>query len=151
MRTVDRVGTASDMIVPLEQIAIGAVAITARALAMAAGELTLLQWRVLVIAGDAPTGAYVGEIGRRIGISPPSATRVIQRMERQGLVELDRDDTDRRHVRVRLSADGRRIRDAVMRERRSRIAALLGDAGVVADAADTVLLQAIADALVADG
>lgn len=134
----------------LERIAIGAVAITARALTEAAGELTFLQWRVLVVAADHPDGVSVGEIGRLIGASPPSATRVVRRMERQRLVVLARDEDDRRRVRVGLTGEGRRIRDAVMQERSAHLADLLARSAVVADAPGTALLRAIADAIAAD-
>src|SRR3954471_7705167 len=97
----------ADVVALFERIVIGGVALTASALATAGGEVTFLQWRVLMVTGDPPGGLPVGEIGRRIGAAAPSATRVIRRMERQGLVVLTREDADRRHVLVSLSPDGR--------------------------------------------
>lgn len=131
----------------VERIIVGGVALTARALASAGGEITLLQWRVLVVTADAPDGLHVGEIGRRIGTTPPSATRVIRRMERQALVVLTRQDTDRRHVLVTLSPEGHRLREAVMAHRRTLLAARLAEAGMAPGPEDDRLLRAVAAAL----
>lgn len=112
----------------LERLVIAGVAVTARSLLATAGELTFLQWRVLVVLGDAPDGLHVGEVGRRIGASAPSATRVLRRMERQGLLDTRREPADRRRVLVRLTADGRGLPDTVMAHRRTFLRAALEQA-----------------------
>ena len=134
----------------VERIVIGGVAMTARALAASSLELTFLQWRVLVVLGDHAEGLPVGELGRRIGASPPSASRVVRRLERQGYATVHRDERDRRRVLVCLSADGSAVRESVMAERRSLIAAALDGIAIVAAPAELPLLASIAGALDAE-
>ena len=90
----------------VERVIVGGVAITARALGQEAAELTLMQWRVLLVVGDEEAGVHVGTVGQRIGTSPPSASRIIRRLEDRGLVELVRDQADRRFMLVRLTRPG---------------------------------------------
>src|SRR5919204_209629 len=80
----------------LDQLIVAAVGTTTMALAEAnaAGELTFPQWRVLVVIGETPSGLHVSEIAGRIGSSSPSASRLIRRMERAGLVKTERDERD---------------------------------------------------------
>ena len=103
----------------LDQIMIGAVALTALALAEAssASDITLPQWRVLVVVGETAAGLRVKEIAEHIGASSPSASRLIRRMERAGLVTSDRDDSDRRATIVRLTRQGATVRSSVLAER----------------------------------
>ena len=58
-------------------------------------------------------------LAEALGVSLPSATGLITRMEIRGLVERLHDPADRRVVRVRLTAAGRAIRDEleVVRQR----------------------------------
>lgn len=141
----------------LERIVVGGVALTARVLQAVAPQLSLLQWRVLVVAGEAvgpPTprtkaaaGIPVGELGRRLGVSPSSATRVVGRLERQGLVRLVRAAEDRRFMLVSLTEDGLALRRSVMDRRREALAAIV--AGIHPQPGPAVLaaLSAIADDL----
>lgn len=108
----------------LEQIVFGAVGLTSFALASAGvTDLTLPQWRALVVIGR-QDGIRVGEVAARLGMSLPSASRLIRRLEWRGLVTTERDETDRRATRVLLTHSGRQIRSAVIECRR----ALLRDA-----------------------
>jgi DNA-binding MarR family transcriptional regulator len=133
--------------VVLERLIIAGVALTARSLEATAGELTFLQWRVLVVLGEAPTGLHVGEIGRRIGASAPSATRVLRRLERQGLIGTQREEADRRRVLVQLTADGQGLRREVMEHRRSLLREALRQAMVQLEAEHLASLERIAIAL----
>ncbi len=64
----------TELVAALEQIAIGAVGLTTRALAEAAPgvELTLPQWRALFIVGESADGARVGEVAVRVGVTVPA-------------------------------------------------------------------------------
>ena len=72
-------------------------------------ELSLSQFQLLeplVLAGD---GALtVGEAAVQAGISAPSATRMFDSLERDGLAARERRADDRRIVQVRATAEGRR-------------------------------------------
>jgi len=53
-------------------------------------------------------GQRIGEIGRQLIQRVPDITRLIDRMERDGLVRRTRDADDRRAVTIRLTGQGRR-------------------------------------------
>jgi DNA-binding MarR family transcriptional regulator len=113
----------------LERLVFGAIGMTALAVAGAEGgsELTLFQWRCLVIAGEEQEGKRVGEIAARIGVSLPSASRLCRRMERRGLVIAQRDERDRRATVIRLSPQGVKVREQILVARRRLIQSLLDD------------------------
>ena len=61
-------------------------------------------------------------------MAPPTATRMLDGLDRDGLVTRSPSATDRRCVTVELTADGRRAlayTQAALAERRTRIAASL--------------------------
>nr|WP_272919513.1 MarR family transcriptional regulator [Amycolatopsis rubida] len=55
------------------------------------------------------------ELGRRLGISGPSATTLVDRMEEAGYLARVRSDTDRRRVAVTVTDSAREIAAAVWR------------------------------------
>ncbi len=115
----------SAIIRSLEVLMFEAIGMTAIALSRAsAGELTLSQWRALVIVGRT-AGIRVGDIAGAIGMSLPSTSRMIQRLERRGLVETHRDETDRRATLVSLTSNGSQLRGAVVACRREMMEAAL--------------------------
>jgi DNA-binding MarR family transcriptional regulator len=115
----------ADIIGPLELLMFGAIGMTTLALSAAsAGELTLSQWRALVVLGRRDS-ARVGEVAGAVGMSLPSTSRLIRRLERRGLVSTERDEGDRRATRVRLTERGRELREEVVRRRRSLMEAAL--------------------------
>jgi DNA-binding MarR family transcriptional regulator len=108
----------ADIIESLEMLMFGAVGMTTLALSAAsAGELTLSQWRALVVIGKVDA-VRVGDIALAVGISLPSASRLVQRLERRHLVTTERDEADRRATLVRLTAKGHELRDEVVARRR---------------------------------
>ena len=110
----------------VERIILGGVAITARALGGDIADLTFPQWRVLTIVGEHGAGASVSAIGQRVGVSAPSASRLLRRLEDRGLIELQRDAQDRRFMRVQLTDTGRAARSEVIERRRILIRDALG-------------------------
>ena len=95
--------------------------------------LTAPQYHVLRMlreAGDA--GLACWEIGDRLPTRDPDITRLLDRLERQGLVRRARDEGDRRVVLAFLEAAGARALAAVdapiVAAHRARFAAL-GEAG----------------------
>jgi MarR family transcriptional regulator, organic hydroperoxide resistance regulator len=69
------------------------------------GELTLPQYHLLEALRDT-ADLPVGELADRAGVAPPTATRMLDCLARDGIVERRHSETDRRSVLVRLTADG---------------------------------------------
>lgn len=113
----------------LERIVYGGVAITNLALAETALEITLPQWRVLVVVGESSDGAAVSEIAGRIGAAVSPASKLVTRLERRGLLTTAKDTIDRRVTRVRLTEAGAALRAHVLDCRREYIVRALGSAG----------------------
>lgn len=81
------------------------------------------------------------------GVSQPSMTQLIQRLERQGLVTRLADPEDGRATLVGVTADGQRLLDDRKRRRRERLAALF--ATLSADERNALWLSArVADPVV---
>jgi DNA-binding MarR family transcriptional regulator len=61
-------------------------------------------------------GLTPGEIAARLEVSGPTAVKMAQRMEANGLVDRRRDDPDGRLVRVYLTKRGREVQAPIQRE-----------------------------------
>lgn len=100
------------------------VAIAARSLADVGEEVTLTQYRSLVVlASRGPQG--VAALADAVSVTPPTASRMCNRLVKKGLVTRRTDRRDRRQVRIALSPGGRRLVDAVTARRRIEIAQLV--------------------------
>ncbi len=100
------------------------VAMAARSLADAGEEVTLTQYRSLVVlASHGPQG--VATLAEAVAVTPPTASRLVDRLVRKGLVRRRTDRNDRRQVRIGLTEAGRRLVDLVTERRRHEIAELL--------------------------
>jgi DNA-binding MarR family transcriptional regulator len=73
-------------------------------------------------------------------VRPPTITRLVQELERDGLVERLADPADRRITRVRATALGRRL---LHQGRARRVRRLAADLGTVAPADQAVLRRAV--------
>ena len=107
--------------------------------------LTVPQLHILEPLDRGPS--KVGAVAQAAGVSAPTATRMLDALTRQGLVERHASDEDRRCVLVALTDDGRRAVTSKRREvqeMRRKIAALL-DEDERAQA--TRLLQRLANAM----
>src|SRR5580765_6665959 len=70
-------------------------------------ELTLHQYNVLrILRGSHPAGLPSGEIASRMVTRDPDITRLVDRLERRGLVMRLRGREDRRVVQVQITANG---------------------------------------------
>ena len=82
------------------------VAMAARSLADAGEEVTLTQYRSLVVlASRGPQG--VASLAEAVAVTPPTASRLVDRLVRKGLVRRRADRHDRRQVRIGLTEAGR--------------------------------------------
>lgn len=100
------------------------VAVAARSLGDAAEEVTLTQYRTLVVlASRGPQ--RLASLADAVGVTPSTATRMCDRLVRKGLVRRRQERDDRRQVRLSLAESGRRLVDQVTVRRRQEIARLL--------------------------
>jgi DNA-binding MarR family transcriptional regulator len=69
--------------------------------------MTFSQRRVLRQLNDGPRSA--GEVAANVGISAPTLTRQLTRLEERGFISRTVDISDRRKVQVALTAEGRHV------------------------------------------
>jgi DNA-binding MarR family transcriptional regulator len=84
----------------------------------APGALTLAQFQLLVAFED-ERELSVSELALAGGVAPPTATRTLTTLERDGIVERRASEADRRSVLVSLTPKGRRL----LRAKRKLVAA----------------------------
>jgi len=82
------------------------------------GVLTLAQFQLLAAFEQQPE-LSVGEVALAGGVATPTATRMLAGLEREGIIERRNSELDRRSVRIRLTAKGRRL----LRRKRERVSA----------------------------
>lgn len=121
------------------------VAVAARSVAGLSTDVTLPQYRALVVlASRGPRRAV--DLAAELGVNPSTATRLIDRLAKADLVSREPVPGDRRAVLVTLRPAGRRLVSTVGRRRRRDVrrivAAMPADRRVEAIAA----LRAFADA-----
>jgi len=100
------------------------VAVAARSLGDVAEEVTLTQYRTLVVlASRGPQS--LAALAEAIDVTPPTATRMCDRLIRKGLILRRHERGDRRLIRLSLSEKGQVLVDAVTERRRAEITDLL--------------------------
>jgi DNA-binding MarR family transcriptional regulator len=100
------------------------VAIAARSLADAGEEVTLTQYRSLVVlASRGPQ--TMATLAEAVAVTTPTASRLCDRLVKKGLVRRRTDRNDRRQVRIALTDTGRQLIDTVSTRRRQEITDLL--------------------------
>jgi DNA-binding MarR family transcriptional regulator len=130
----------------VERLMRAAVGITTRSLseAGAPADLTLQQWRTLAVTAEAGAGGVrVGEIGWRLGVAIPGASRLVARLDRRGLVAVSRDAADRRAAIVRLTDGGRTLWEEVVERRRAHITEVLAESDAAAAIGAAGLVEAL--------
>ncbi len=100
------------------------VAIAARSLADLAFEVTLPQFRALVVLASRGPQRVV-DISAELGVNPSTATRMCDRLVLKKLVRRYRSTSDRREVRLTLTASGTRLVQEVSARRRVELARLV--------------------------
>ena len=71
-----------------------------------AEELSTTQYNVLRILRGSPQGLTCGEIASRMITRDPDVTRLLDRMEKRGLISRSRESRDRRLVLARITPEG---------------------------------------------
>ncbi|MTI96871.1 MAG: MarR family transcriptional regulator [Firmicutes bacterium] len=80
-------------------------------------EITPPQFNALLLLAE-HGDMTIGELGSRMYLASSTATDLIDRMERNDLVERIRDTNDRRVVRLHMLENGRKMIDEVMESRK---------------------------------
>ncbi len=71
-----------------------------------AEDLSANQYNVLRILRGAPEGLACGEIGNRMITRDPDITRLLDRLEKRGMISRRRETSDRRTVLARIAREG---------------------------------------------
>lgn len=85
---------------------------------------------MLRILRGAPEGLLCGDIGRRMITRDPDITRLLDRLEKRGLISRCREGEDRRRVQARITSEGLALLvrlDRPMRELHRRQLGHLGE------------------------
>jgi DNA-binding MarR family transcriptional regulator len=100
------------------------VGVAARSLAALDTEVTLPQYRAMVVlAANGPQ--RVGDLAETLTIHPSTATRLCDRLVERDLIERSVDPTNRRETDISLSILGRAIVDRVTSARRAEIGTIV--------------------------
>lgn len=100
------------------------VAVAARSLADFAEEVTLTQYRTLVVlASRGPQN--VASLAEAVGVTPATATRMCDRLVKKKLIVRRSERGDRRQVRLVLSQSGLDLVSAVTARRRREIGRII--------------------------
>ncbi|MFC5139073.1 MarR family winged helix-turn-helix transcriptional regulator [Actinomycetospora rhizophila] len=121
------------------------LAVVVRSLAAVDEDVTLPQYRALVVLGQRGR-MRPAELAAALAVTPPTCTRMCGRLDAKGLVVRERPADDRRAVDVSLSPTGRDLVDEVSKRRRAELRTLL--AGVPTARRTAVIdgLRSLADA-----
>ena len=99
------------------------VGVAARSVAEVEDQVTLTQFRALVVL--ATDNRNLGELAEALDVHPSSATRLCTRLEAKGLINRRQASESRREVLVSLTSEGRSVVDTVTRRRRREIARII--------------------------
>lgn len=85
--------------------------------AMDTYDVTPVQYNVLrILRGSHPDRLTCSQIGERMLDRTPDVTRMLDRLERAGLIERARSEEDRRVVKVGISKGGRALLDRMQHD-----------------------------------
>ena len=99
------------------------VAIAVRSLGEGSEEVTLPQYRTLVVLTYGKR--RLADLAEALAVSPSTATRMCDRLVRKGLITRSRDEIDRREVNLEVTAAGRRVVTDVIERRRAEVRSVL--------------------------
>jgi DNA-binding MarR family transcriptional regulator len=72
-------------------------------------DLSMTQYNVLRILRGAPEGLPCGEVANRMITRDPDITRLLDRLEKRGLISRTRESKDRRMVMARITPQGLKL------------------------------------------
>lgn len=101
------------------------VALAVRSLAAAPADVTLPQYRALVVlASRGPQGA--GALAAELAVAPSSVTRLCDRLVAKSMAERHVSAQSRRAVEIAITEQGAALVAAVTRARRREVAQIVG-------------------------
>lgn len=116
------------------------VALAARSLSAQDADVTLQQYRTLVmLAGSGPQRS--APLAKELDVAPSTLTRMCDRLVRKGLVHRFHRDNDRRSTWLGLTPAGRELVRVVMQARRREIEGVVRAAGLSASQPTLELLH----------
>ncbi|MEU0155659.1 MarR family winged helix-turn-helix transcriptional regulator [Micromonospora fulviviridis] len=121
------------------------VGLAARSLATVEADVTLPQFRALVVLAERGPQRTV-DIAEELQVNPSTGTRMLDRLIRKGLVRRTRSSRDRRVVHMRLTGAGSDVVEQVMARRRGDPARLVEETAELWQPAVTNALAAFAAA-----
>jgi len=86
--------------------------------------ITTPQFNALLVLRDNPN-ITMGDLCEKLFLACSTATDLIDRMEKNGLLERSRDKQDRRVIRLSISEKGRSVISEVIEARRRYVASIL--------------------------
>lgn len=101
------------------------IAVASRSIAAVDDDVTLPQFRALVVLDGDDGGVNVGALASELRIQPSTATRLCDRLVRKGLARRRVNPGNRREVTMALTDSGRDLVREVTRRRRREIAAIM--------------------------
>ncbi|WP_433074679.1 MarR family winged helix-turn-helix transcriptional regulator [Dactylosporangium sp. CA-052675] len=144
-RTVDAAIAGPEAVEALLTASRALVGIAARSLADIDPDVTLPQYRALVVlAARGPQ--RVADISAELQVAPSTGTRMCDRLVRKGLARRSRPTSDRRVVRLTLTAAGRRLVQRVTESRREQLSDIVAATAQVWHPAVAPALRAFAAA-----
>jgi DNA-binding MarR family transcriptional regulator len=109
------------------------------------GDLTIREYDLLFTLSGCPDGtARLRDLGENSLLTQPSLSRMVERLEADGLVRREAVAGDARGVAVRLTAEGRRVQREIGRRHVRSIRRFVGGA---LDTQELATLQALTDKL----
>lgn len=100
------------------------VAVAARSLASSDADITLPQYRALVVlASRGPQ--RIRDLAEHLAIDSSNATRACDRLQRRGFVRRHQDADDRRSVRVSVTPSGEELVRVITEARRGEITQII--------------------------
>lgn len=142
-------GPSAEPSAPVVDAVVGAsralVAIAARSLGVAGEEVTLPQYRALVVLASRGPQRVV-DLAGSLDVTASTATRMCDRLARKGLIRRQRLTNNRRTVRITISAAGRELIVAVTQRRRREVQAIVERMSAVDREQLVTTLRTFADA-----
>jgi DNA-binding MarR family transcriptional regulator len=120
----DTEGPSADQVDAVLRASRALVGIAAASIAEVDENVTVPQWRVLVML-DTKGPLNLAAAAADLGVNPSNASRICDRLIRAGLVDRRESPDDRRNITLSLNAAGRRLVNKVVRRRRNAITRVL--------------------------
>ena len=128
---------ADDLVSALLTASRALVGVSARSLACVEDAVTITQFRTLVVL-EGHGDTRLNQLAERLGVTPSTALRMVDRLIAAHLVTRRENKADRREVLIALTVEGTRLVREITARRRAEIAAIVaampreGRQGVVA-------------------